>query len=219
MIKKGLSLLIVLTLIMGLVCQPALAYNGKDAAAYAQKYAKEYNGSYKSFNADCTNFVSQCAKAGGIKMKAPDSLTYNNKVYNTKTYWFMKKNKEGKWRWSSTWSLVSTKSGSDKYGFYNYMKEKKGAPVSTYEVGTTAKLNKFIKACSVGDVIQVRQPNQATKHHSVIVTSKSYDEKNKRYNMKVCYHTTDTKNADFRNTSWKKFGTDVEWTLIKLTSL
>jgi len=46
------------------------AYSGKDAAAYAKKHAKKYNTAYPAWDADCTNFVSQCVKAGGISTKS-----------------------------------------------------------------------------------------------------------------------------------------------------
>lgn len=45
-------------------------FNRELAAAYAQKYALNYNPEYKDFSdsgGDCTNFVSQCLAAGGLK--------------------------------------------------------------------------------------------------------------------------------------------------------
>ncbi|MHC1684869.1 MAG: amidase domain-containing protein [Clostridiaceae bacterium] len=45
-------------------------YNPSAACAYAQKYALNYNPEYKDFSnsgGDCTNFISQCLYAGGLK--------------------------------------------------------------------------------------------------------------------------------------------------------
>lgn len=47
-----------------------LIYDYKKAVAYARKYALDYNKNYKSFadmGGDCTNFISQCLKAGNLK--------------------------------------------------------------------------------------------------------------------------------------------------------
>ena len=44
-------------------------YDRHAAVSYARKYALNYNTEYKNFNdsgGDCTNFISQCLKAGGI---------------------------------------------------------------------------------------------------------------------------------------------------------
>lgn len=47
-------------------------YNREATIDYAEKYALDYNKSYKEFDSygqggDCTNFVSQCLKAGGLE--------------------------------------------------------------------------------------------------------------------------------------------------------
>ncbi len=46
----------------------ASAYNGSSAANYAQEWAYSYNPQYpvSTNREDCTNFVSQCIRAGGI---------------------------------------------------------------------------------------------------------------------------------------------------------
>jgi hypothetical protein len=44
---------------------PYVYYDRNAAAAYARRYALNYNTSYKSFTNDCTNFISQALYAGG----------------------------------------------------------------------------------------------------------------------------------------------------------
>lgn len=44
---------------------PAFAYNGSQAASYADSWWNGRNGAYPSFADDCTNFVSQALFAGG----------------------------------------------------------------------------------------------------------------------------------------------------------
>lgn len=53
------------------------------SSAYAQKYALNYNSEYKDFTdsgGDCTNFVSQCLAAGGLRK------TYTWKPYTASWY-------------------------------------------------------------------------------------------------------------------------------------
>lgn len=45
-----------------------LVYDRDAARAYADKYALDYNATYVRFSADCCNFVSQGARAGGMPM-------------------------------------------------------------------------------------------------------------------------------------------------------
>lgn len=42
-------------------------YDGRAAGAYAHQYWRNYNDRYPRFSNDCTNFVSQALKAGGLK--------------------------------------------------------------------------------------------------------------------------------------------------------
>ena len=95
----------------------------------------------------------------------------------------------------------------------------RGANVKEYAVNTESKLNTFIKNCSVGDVLQYKSSSSSAKSHSVIVTDKTYDSKNKRYNMKIAYHTNDTEPTDFRTVSWAKFGKNAKWTVIKFNKV
>lgn len=48
---------------------PVTNFNHFNAVSYARKYALNYNENYNSFNengGDCTNYVSQCLKEGGL---------------------------------------------------------------------------------------------------------------------------------------------------------
>lgn len=213
---------------------PISAYNGSKAAAYAKKYATKYNRNYIEIKGgDCTNFVSQCVKEGGISLKKiPESkIDYLNigKVFKTEAYWDCNKHtrtvslagitlhKKTGFVWTTTWSFVS-RSKNGNWGFYQHMKNR-GASTKEYSVSTEAKLNTFIKDCSVGDVLQVRSNSSSNKDHSVIVTDKSYDSKNRRYNMKIAYHSYDTAPTDFRTVSWNKFGKSRLWTIIKVSKI
>ena len=210
----------------------AQEYSRSKAAKYATEHATNYNPSFPKFSSDCTNFVSQCVNAGGIPMKSLTSVSYSDlgDVVKTMDYWASEKWTVSKYILgikyqektdfvtTSTWSVVSKNTADSFWGFYNYM-SKNGASCKEYPVETVTQLNTFIQACNVGDVLQVRKKTSVNKSHSVIVVEKSYDQRAKRWNMKIAYHTNDTEPVDFRTVSWRKFGTDRLWTKIDVSSV
>jgi hypothetical protein len=57
-------------------------FNWDAAAAYARKWARSYNPDYTQFTNDCTNFISQCLRAGGwIYVGSEFSRTSNTTWY------------------------------------------------------------------------------------------------------------------------------------------
>jgi len=50
----------------------SLYYDRKACRAYADKYALSYNPTYVRFGADCADFASQCARAGGMPQAHAD---------------------------------------------------------------------------------------------------------------------------------------------------
>ncbi|WP_162233018.1 amidase domain-containing protein [Nostocoides japonicum] len=76
---------------------PAEAYDGGDAAAYADTWALSYNSHYLKFGDDCTNFVSQSLHAGGKPFvgygtsPTSDSVWWQNKSANA---------------WSHSWTVA-----------------------------------------------------------------------------------------------------------------
>ncbi|ERJ13084.1 amidase domain-containing protein [Haloplasma contractile] len=72
-----------------------MIYNRKLAIEYALKYGENPNPDYKYFDiygidgGDCTNFISQCLKYGGIPM-----------VYNKPAPWYYSNS-----NWSISWTL------------------------------------------------------------------------------------------------------------------
>ncbi|CDQ21203.1 Putative amidase domain-containing protein [Halobacillus karajensis] len=67
-------------------------YNRREAVRYADRWWDSYNPQYKSFDVDCTNYVSQCLRAGG----APTWGAPNR----TKGWWY------GSGTWSYSWSVA-----------------------------------------------------------------------------------------------------------------
>lgn len=67
-------------------------YNRREAVRYADRWWDSYNPAYKHFDVDCTNYVSQCLRAGG----APTWGIPNR----TRGWWY------GRGTWSYSWSVA-----------------------------------------------------------------------------------------------------------------
>ena len=68
-------------------------YNRLKVVQYAERWWNDYNPSFKKFDVDCTNFVSQCLHAGGAPMRG-----YPNRTSG----WWMRNN-----NWSFSWSVAN----------------------------------------------------------------------------------------------------------------
>ncbi|WP_110113897.1 amidase domain-containing protein [Bacillus sp. CGMCC 1.16541] len=78
----------------------SFSYNRLAAVQYAEKWWNEYNPKYKTFEVNCTNYVSQCLHAGGAPMRGQLNRAKgwwtNNKVWSyswavaNSMYWFLK---------------------------------------------------------------------------------------------------------------------------------
>lgn len=122
-------------------------YNTRDAVLYAFRYATSPNKDYYDFTnngGDCTNFVSQCLYAGGIKQHIGTALT--------DTCWFYKTSKNR----SSSWTGAKQ--------FKNYITNSK----SKINMVPTNFSNVF-----TGDVIQLVNKS-GVPYHTLFVNGISY---------------------------------------------
>ena len=96
---------------MSATAGPALAYSGSGAASYADQYALHPNTpAYPVFSADCTNFVSQAAHAGG---GYPFRGAYSN-ASSDKVWWIRGSGSSNDdFSWSNSWAAA--------YGFYSFL--------------------------------------------------------------------------------------------------
>lgn len=67
-------------------------YSRVEAVRYAERWWNDYNPDYKKFENNCTNFVSQCLRAGGAPMKGHPN--------RNKGWWYQNKN------WSLSWAVA-----------------------------------------------------------------------------------------------------------------
>ncbi|MEC0250606.1 amidase domain-containing protein [Bacillus halotolerans] len=70
----------------------AFQYDRLGAVQYAEKYWNKRNPAYKNFSDNCTNFISQCLRAGGAPMRGHP---------NRGSGWWMKQSS-----WSYSWTVA-----------------------------------------------------------------------------------------------------------------
>lgn len=163
----------------------AKGYSDAKAVEYARKWAKSRNPLYKSYGADCTNYVSQCVKAGGKSMTKPSSIPTG--VKGTTKYWYSVRYEEWhtnhyvyKWKESSSFINVAD--------FYTYWKNR---GIKTASYSSKAKLQNGV---SVGDVVQLKN-GKGKWFHSIIITGGSKGART------YCGHTKNRKDEPVKNIS------------------
>ena len=166
-------------------------YSGAAAVQYAKAYCSEYNESFPSFAADCTNFVSQCVGAGGIKeVTLPEKkvgLLEYGRTYMCKDYWSCRyyTNKvlgvtiRKGYVPTSTWTVVDQPDDASSYGFQDFMKKNKEKGVVTYTCNKDKNIESLIKKAKVGDIVQYKSEGKNRYTHSYIVGKKQKNPKQK----------------------------------------
>lgn len=119
-------------------------YRRLAAVRYADRWWDSYNPAYKSFDVDCTNYISQCLRAGGAPM--------NGQSNRAKGWWYSGKN------WSYSWAVA--------HSFRWYL--------SGASTGLRAKELSSSDQLIPGDVICYDFEGDGVYDHSTIVTAKDY---------------------------------------------
>lgn len=117
-------------------------YDRLKAVQYAEKWWNSYNPAYKRFEVDCTNYISQCVRAGGGEMHG-----YPNR---NKGWWMQNNN------WSYSWSVANA--------FPRYL--------ASSTKGLKAKEVKKATDLLLGDVICYDFQGDGKYDHTTIVTGK-----------------------------------------------
>ncbi|MBM4764659.1 amidase domain-containing protein [Bacillus sp. B15-48] len=118
----------------------AFRYDRMKAVQYAERWWNDYNPSYKKFDVDCTNYISQCLHAGGAPMR--------NFPNRSKGWWMKNDN------WSFSWSVANSMRW--------YLPGSK--------VGLRAKEVKSPSQLQLGDVICYDFQGDGRYDHTTIVT-------------------------------------------------
>ena len=146
-----------------------MLYDRLAAVRYADKWWNSYNPAYPKFDVDCTNYVSQCLRAGGAPM------------------WGYPNREKGWWIGGGTWSL----SWSTPHSLRWYLAGSKRGMTAT-QVGSAEELE-------LGDIIVYDFQNDGRYDHSTIVTAKNgseplvnahtYNVKHRTGTIKIHMHT------------------------------
>ncbi|MGN0732900.1 MAG: amidase domain-containing protein [Emergencia sp.] len=156
------------------------SYSAAAAANYATTYAKVYNRAvYPVYGSDCTNFVSQCLKAGGIPTVGTNSTTG---TYASTTKWYCKCTYDPGANAANARQYAVTTSWIRVSDFNTYMTSV--AKDKSYKSTMAGLYNN----CRVGDVVQLVSSTSGTAYHTVIISKR--DSTTAYY----CGHSSDKKN-------------------------
>ena len=154
-------------------------YQRQDAWRYAMRYGINPNPNYIYFeDDDCTNFVSQCLRAGGAQ----------NHYHPTHPWWYL----DGKM--SLSWSVASS--------LYWYIRvsteeDESGIRAQTFFQSTSRPLKQdILDAIQPADLIQYRDAGGVVRHSSII-TGFGYDD-NGEFGPLVTQHTSNAVNISWR---------------------
>lgn len=117
-------------------------YDREAAVHYANAWWNDYNPAYPMFTDDCTNYVSQCLRAGGAPM------------------WGAPGREQGWWIGQGTWSLSWSTAHSLRWYLAGSIK------------GLTATIVETPEQLQLGDVIVYDFENDGRFDHATIVTAK-----------------------------------------------
>lgn len=167
----------------------ASTYDRTKVSNYAKQYATKNNPSYKRYNANCTNFVSQAVYAGGKTQTKPSNI--KNGIIDTTSYWYNNNYYDCTGSNNCYWRDKISTSWIRVTDFYSYWTSK--------GMGATTSTNKstIISNANVGDVIQFK--NKSGWFHSVVV--------NRKANDTVYISSND---SDYYDQNFKKRGNDLD---------
>ncbi|MFZ7131710.1 MAG: amidase domain-containing protein [Eubacteriales bacterium] len=151
-------------------------YNRQGAVNYALTYALTPNSNYVYFNEnDCTNFISQCLKAGGAEND-----------YNKSHPWWYSNGKA-----SICWAVA--------HSLFWYIREcteknKFGIKANTYYLeNNNAYHEKIAGKIQLGDIIQYKNFQDRIQHSTIITAFDPFTKE-----PLVCQHTFEAKNILWR---------------------
>ncbi|MCC2684593.1 MAG: putative amidase [Paenibacillaceae bacterium] len=128
----------------------AIPYNRRHVQRYADEWWNRENPQYLHFEVDCSNFVSQCIRAGG----APMSRTGRRDA----GWWYVGK-QGGRELWSYSWAVANS--------LYRYL--------STSRSGMRAEIVGDPLELTIGDVISYDWDGTGKFQHSTIVAATAAD--------------------------------------------
>lgn len=167
-LKKSLSICCFIILSFIIVSKSAFAdniylyknenYNREKAREYALKWATSSNKEYYNFindGGDCTNFVSQVLKAGGIEF-----VGSKINATNTNSWFYYSANLPNR---SSTWTAAQP------FSLHFGKEHKRAYKYTEYNIKEALiNFNEIYKTIYIGDIVQYSRPNNIVFHSQAI---------------------------------------------------
>lgn len=179
----------------------SVSYNRDEAYNWAHLHWNNYSPAYQNFGdsdykgGDCTNFVSQCLRAGGAKNdKKGDYQWYydNNGSANTSDDSYS-------WTWSTARGLNYILLGNYKTNEYG----PKGTEKTISEdIQYDSSIGQFV---TIGDIIQYQWKADAKITHSAIIVGMLYNSSKERYEPVISTHTVDSWYTPWSRNAYKTY--------------
>lgn len=122
-------------------------YDRNRVRQYAKRWWNDYHPNFRKFDVDCTNFVSQCMRAGGFPMHG---------AFRRDRGWWYQGSGQANDRWRFSWSVA--------HSLHWYL--------SSSQPLMPVKLVERAEALSVGDVICYDWTGSGRWDHTVIVVGR-----------------------------------------------
>jgi hypothetical protein len=190
----------------------AFAYNRWDAASYAEYYWNLRNPNYRSYSADCANFVSQSLHdpyGGGhfSYVGGPDDFGEILMGTSDNHEWWM--------HWDPTWGFSASRSWASVPDFYQFLQLHN--PGGTYmgSAHTQAQQQATYTPNNVntGDVLFYDWDSNGVLDHTAIQVGWGTDPTSGWYGNYINQHTTDRRHAFWSlmpyNSQWPS--TTIKW--------
>jgi hypothetical protein len=155
----------------------AVAYNGNQAANYADTWATSRNTNFPVFGNDCTNFVSQSVNHGGF------SVVNFGQAPSSSNSWWLKWVPAGGFTWSLSWPVTAN--------YYNFLiADSPGGIGEGISPGNTA-VNYTPNSVVTGDVLFYDWGQGEGLSHATIQVGIGTDPGSGWYGNYVDEHTND----------------------------
>lgn len=153
-------------------------YNRTSAREYMERWHEDRNPKYKSFDADCANFVSQCLNSSGFPM---NSKWYNLNIFNSSNALkdiIQNTEDENGWTVTDSWSVAR-----EQYKFFKDYKNGFTVDcISEINIDKNSNIADVLAQAKnegypiqVGDVLCWHENGSADSHHSSIISEINND--------------------------------------------
>lgn len=176
-------------------------YDRKSVYNWAYMHWNNYSASFMNFGdekwkgGDCTNFVSQCLRAGGAVNDKSGAYQWYYDSKNTGNT----SDDSYSWTWTTARGLNNTLLGNYKTGEFGPKATEK---VIAGDIQYTASIGEFVIP---GDIIQYHWKTKSTISHAAVIVDMLYNSAKERYEPVIAEHTEDSWYTPWTNNALKTY--------------